>query len=156
MPERMTLDVDVLILSDDQERAERTLTRAGCEKTGSLTVGGSSWRLEEGETLDLIALKEPWVAEAIDEAVSGPDGQPYTDLSHLVLMKLSSGRVQDLADVSRMLGGAGAAQLDAVRNLVTRYRSADLEDLESLVSLGKLEHESGDRVDSEGGERRTS
>ena len=69
------------------------LGEAGCEKMAPLTVGGSTWRTAEGGTLDLPALDEPWVAEAIDAAVTGPDGQPYTDLPHLVLMKLSSGRM---------------------------------------------------------------
>ena len=35
-----------------------------------------------------------------------PDGLPVIALRYLVLMKLEAGRTQDLADVSRMHGGA--------------------------------------------------
>jgi len=139
MPERMTLDVDVLVLSRDQERAERALAGSGCEKKGPLTVGDSVWRLPEGRMLDLIALDEPWVRAALREAVNSPDGQPYVGLRYLVLMKLGSGRMQDLADISRMLGGADEPTLDGVRQLVKRHRKQDLDDLESLIALGRLE-----------------
>ena len=52
-----------------------------------------------------------WVPEALATARRAPDGLPVIDLPYLVLMKLESGRTQDLADVSRMLGGAGETDL---------------------------------------------
>lgn len=60
-------------------------------------------------------------------------------LPYLVLMKLQAGRVQDVADLARMLGQASAAQLAVVRRLCTMWRPEDLEDLESLIVLGQLE-----------------
>jgi len=60
-------------------------------------------------------------------------------LPYLVLMKLSSMRSQDWADVSRMLGLAGEAELERVRDVVGRYSSEDLEDLEALIDLGRRE-----------------
>lgn len=139
MPERMTLDTDILVSADDLEAAEAAMIRAGCQKTGILTIGGGTWRMPGGRKIDLIALCAPWVSEAIATAVPGPGGQPYVRLPYLVLMKLESGRVQDLADISRMLGGADEAALDEVRGLVSRLRPEDREDLESLAQLGKLE-----------------
>lgn len=56
-------------------------------------------------------------------------------------MKLTSGRMQDLADVSRMLGCADTSDVNGVRETIKRYRPQDAEDLESLLVLGKLEHE---------------
>ena len=144
MPERMTLDTDVLILAGDLPQAENALEQAGCQRVGPLAIGGSSWRLPFGRNLDLIALVEPWVEEAIDAAVRAPDGQPYASLPYLVLTKLASGRLQDLTDISRMLGAAQQDMLNDVRELVARYRPQEVEDLQSLISLGKLEYDSED------------
>ena len=141
MPERMTLDTDVLVRAQDLVAAERALSASGCAKAGPLPVGGSTWRLPGGDPLDVIALDEPWVDAAIDNAVAGHDALPYVCLAYLVVMKLASGRVQDLADISRMLGLANEEDLAAARRAVQRYRPADTEDLESLIALGKMEHE---------------
>jgi hypothetical protein len=54
-------------------------------------------------------------------------------------MKLHSGRVQDLADISRMLGVADEDSLRKVRMIIVEYLPDDTEDLESLILLGKLE-----------------
>lgn len=70
-----------------------------------------------------------------------PDGLPIVDLPYLVLMKLLAGRSQDLADISRMLGGATDPQLDGVRTVINDYLGSAREDLESLIMLGKLERE---------------
>lgn len=54
-------------------------------------------------------------------------------------MKFQSGRVQDIADVARMLGQASVDMLNAVRELFKKVQPGDLEDLESLIQLGQLE-----------------
>jgi len=56
-------------------------------------------------------------------------------------MKLESGRLQDLADISRMLGCADESQVDEVRKIIISYRPQDMDDLESMLALGRLEHE---------------
>ena len=141
MPERMTLDADILVLPEDRSAAETALASADGTRLGLLTVGGSSWRLPDGTEIDILALDEAWVEEAIERAVEGPGRQPYVRLPYLVLMKIAASRMQDLADVSRMLGGADSAALDDVRAFVRRYRPQDEEDLESLIHLGRLEQE---------------
>lgn len=139
MPERMTLDVDVLVRPADLPEAEKALRHAKCRKRGPLTIGGSTWVTSDGQELDLIALNAPWTEEAVASAITAPDGQPYIALPYLVLMKLASSRVQDLADISRMLSAADAGSVDRTRALVTRYRPADTEDLESIIRLGSIE-----------------
>jgi hypothetical protein len=64
---------------------------------------------------------------------------PILPLRFLALMKFQSGRVQDIADITRMLGQADPSVLDAVRALFKQFAPADLSDLESLITLGKLE-----------------
>ena len=139
MSARMTLDVDVLVRPADLPEAEKALREAGCRKRGPLTIGGSTWTTPDGQELDLIALAATWAEEAVTSAITAPDGQPYVALPYLVLMKLASSRVQDLADISRMLGVADAASIDRTRTLVTRHRPADAEDLESIIRLGRIE-----------------
>lgn len=55
-------------------------------------------------------------------------------------MKLTAGRLQDLADIGRMLGAAAEPALEAVRRVVRRYRPADGDDLESIIRLGRLDY----------------
>jgi hypothetical protein len=139
MPERMTLDADVLVLPADLERAEQTLRASGCRRKGPPTIGSSTWETADGWALDLIAIDAPWAEDAVRSSIVGPDGLPYIDLPHLVVMKMASSRPQDLADISRMLGAAADATLAVTRIVVARHRPQDIEDLESLIHLGKLE-----------------
>ncbi len=140
MPERMTLDTDILVMPGDRPAAETALRGAGAENKGPLTIGGSAWRLSDGRRLDLVAIDEPWTDAAVHTAIRGPDGLPYVTLPYLTLMKLSAGRLQDLADISRMLGAANDDTLKAVIRTVKRYRPQDIEDLENMIQLGKLEY----------------
>ena len=141
MPERMTLDTDLLVLSEEFEAAESLLAKAGWDRMGGLTIGGSTWRSPKGRNLDLIALEQAWVRQALDAAVRDAEGLPFASLPFLVLMKLEAGRLQDLADISRMLGCAREDQIAAVQTVVEQYRPEDLADLQSMLTLGKLEHE---------------
>jgi hypothetical protein len=93
----------------------------------------------QGEELDVLALDEPWIDEAIANPQHSPDGLPVIRLPFLVILKLAAGRGQDLVDVQRMLGQADDAALQEVRRVVRLYRPEDAEDLESLIALGKLE-----------------
>jgi len=140
MPERMTLDTDILVLAMDVPAAEQALEGAGGAKEGALAIGGSTWRMPEGRTLDLITLDAPWTEDAVRNPVEGEDDLPYIALPYLVLMKLASGRLQDLADIGRMLGAAGDETIEGVRKVVSQYRPEDVDDLESIVRLGKLEY----------------
>ena len=60
-------------------------------------------------------------------------------LPYLVLMKFQAGRVQDVADITRMLGQTRAETLAAVRRLFTALLPEEMADLESLIALGQLE-----------------
>ncbi|MCU0725137.1 MAG: hypothetical protein MUE73_05010 [Planctomycetes bacterium] len=143
MPERATRDLDVAVRAGDARDVRDRLSRAGFTQLGELSIGGSSWRATDGAEIDVIEGREEWWDDALREAQANRDasGLPILPLRHLVLMKLRSGRVQDIADVARMLGQADPGALDAVRALFRRYAPADLGDLESLAALGRLETE---------------
>ena len=139
MPLRLTSDIDVLVHARDRDRFGEELTAHGCELMQRLAIPGSRWRLPDGSDLDVLESDEPWVDESLSAPNRSPDGLPVIDLPHLVLMKLRSSRLQDGADVSRMLGQASEAERDRVRAVIAHYLPQDLEDLESLIYLGELE-----------------
>jgi hypothetical protein len=139
MPERMTLDLDILVRAEDAQLVYEDLERANGQKIGFLSIAGTQWRLDDGTSLDVLEFEGDWVTEAINSPNYSPDGLPVIDLPYLVLMKLIAGRSQDIADISRMLGVAEDLQLQRVKKVINQYLPNAIEDLESLVVFGKLE-----------------
>ena len=144
MLERMTQDLDIVIQTVDGSQARKKLAAAGFIYQGELSVGRSSWRTSNGESIDILEDSDVWWADVIADAQANRDAQglPVVPLPYLVLIKFQASRVQDIADVTRMLGQAEEATLDTVRVLFTQHAPEDLEDLESLIELGRLELQS--------------
>lgn len=143
MPQRLTLDLDVLVVAEDAPAFYEELQQAGCTRRGALAIGRAAWQTPGGGPLVVSASREPWARTAVRTPNRSATGEPIIALPYLVLLKLAASRPQDLADLSRMLGGADAATLDAVRSIVARFHEADRDDLESLITLGRLEFEAG-------------
>ena len=139
MPERMTVDLDILVLAEDAPALYEELDKAGSARLGDVFKGRSSWKLLDRATLNLVESGEPWARQAVGNPEPGPTGLPVIGLPYLVLMKLQAGRVQDLADITRMLGGADEAALATVRSVVQRYAPDAIEDVESMIVLGRME-----------------
>ena len=142
MPERTTLDTDILVLAGDQEAVEQELTAAGCQKLSVLAIGGSTWALPNSMILDVVISDAPWAREAIERPLHTADGIPVIALPYLVLMKLYAGRSQDIADITRMLGGADEHALVDVRAAVAWHNPDAGNDVESMIVLGRLEFQS--------------
>ncbi len=140
MPERMTHDTDVLVLVDDQEACERRLRQAGCRKGNALGIGGATWALADSSELDVIVSDRAWAQEAVHTPVFDAAGLPTIALPYLVVMKLLSGRAQDIADITRMLGAADSAMLEQVHSTVAQYAPDAVEDVESMIVLGRMEY----------------
>jgi hypothetical protein len=145
MPERTTRDLDVVVMACDMPEVRRRLSAVGFVEQGVLAIGGASWRTPEGESIDVIEGHDPWWTEALAEAQTNRDAQglPILPLPYLALMKMRAGRVQDLADATRMLGQANESALERTRAVFARWSPGDLEDLESLIRLGRLEMQGG-------------
>jgi hypothetical protein len=139
MPERMTDDLDILIHQDESVQAYLSLTEQQAKKIGDLSIGGTSWELPDKTILDIITSEREWVATALRYPRIGSDGQPVISLPFLVLMKLEASRTTDISDISRMLGQASDLELDEVRKIIEMYDRNSMEDLESLIQLGKIE-----------------
>jgi hypothetical protein len=140
MPARFTIDADILVLATAQEQTENRLQEGGYQRQGTLSIGGSTWLSPAGLVVDLLTQESSW-AEAALKKTNWIDGVPVIALPYLVLMKLLAGRMQDLADITRMLGAADDTALEAVRTVITRYEPTALEDVESMIMLGKLENQ---------------
>lgn len=143
MPERATLDLDVLVHRADSEQVASALTATGHTRIADLKIGGSTWRAPDGTYVDVIESEAQWVKGALSESARNRDlqGLPVLPLPYFSLMKFQAGRAQDLADLTRMLGLATKEQRAAVRRVFATYEPAGLEDLESLIALGRLETE---------------
>ena len=139
MPERMTEKIEILVLTEDADNIYRELAEAGSIKVGELSIGGSSWQLPDGSILDVLESQQPWVAVAIANPNTAPDNLPIIGLPYLIIMKLQASRGIDMGDLTRMLGGADKTALELVRKTVKTYLPDAVEDLESLIVLGKLE-----------------
>ncbi len=139
-PERMTDDLDILIEAKNAEKLSADLTSGGCQKLGSLSIGGSHWRLPDGMALDVLEEDAPWAAEAITNPASAPNGLPVISLPYLVLMKMRASRGIDIGDLTRVLGAADDAAIAEVAHVIAIHLPDGVEDLEGLVYLGRLEY----------------
>ncbi len=140
MPERMTKDLDILAHQNDKDAILARLKQAGYQMIERLAIPGYSLRSPEGVEVDVLFGMDAWLKDALSQPVRDSAGLPVIGLPYLILLKMGAQRAQDLADVSRMLGLASDAELDAVRAVVARYSPEDSEDLESLIFIGKQEH----------------
>ena len=145
MPPRQTADLDLAVQTADLGTAGLALKAAGWKLLGNLSLyedlTGMAWKLGRNE-LDLIGLPGTWGRAAIAAAQDNErvSGLATLTLPYVVVMKLISARPQDSADISRMLGPASGETLKAVRAVVKRWRSADVEDLDQMIVAGQLEY----------------
>lgn len=140
-PERATVDLDVLIPSNQAEAARERLKQAGFRYEGELTVGNSTWVAPDGTPVDALEADAPWLGEALRQAQQNRDlqGLPVLPMPYFVLMTLRSGRTVDIADITRMLGLADGAVLEEVRATVWQWEPDAIEDIESMILLGRME-----------------
>lgn len=73
MPERMTLDLDILVRTKDAQLLYEDLEKANGQKIGNLSIAGTQWRLEDGTSLDVLEFEGDWVTEAISSPNYAPD-----------------------------------------------------------------------------------
>ena len=140
MPERMTKDLDILVYQSNGDAAIARLQQTGYQIIEQLAIPGYSLRSPEGVEVDVLFRNDIWLKDALNQPAHDSVGYPVISLPYLILLKMEAQRAQDWADVSRMLGLASDPELDAVRTVVAQYTPEDSEDLESLIFIGKQEH----------------
>ena len=141
MPERMAQAMDILVHESTGEIVIKLLEQAGYRLVSQLAVPGYLMISPDGEELDVIFGNYSWLKKALTNTGEDPAGYPVIKLPYLVMMKMEAQRVRDLGDLGTMLGWASDADLDEVRAVVKQYTPEDLEDLESLIFIGRKEQE---------------
>jgi len=140
IPERMTLDVDIMIFEADEAAAKAAFAAAGYQLTGPLTIGGfTAHAVDNGAPIYVLTSAEPWFSDAVAHPTLDPAGLPAMPRFYLLLQKLQAGRTQDLADVQRLLRGTSAEERAAMRLIVSQYATDLVEDYDALVTLADLE-----------------
>ncbi len=139
MPERATKDMDILVRRKDGDEVLERLEAAGYEFITPLAVPGFLVRSPEGIEVDVILGDYPWLEEALAHLRQDPAGLPVLDLPYLVIMKIDASRARDLGDLATMLGLASDEELKQVRTVVARHAPDLVDDLTSLIYLGKVE-----------------
>lgn len=141
MPERMTQDLDILIHTHEAEKVLSRLQAANYQFVQNLSIPGFLFKSPEGVELDVLLGQQPWLKEALASPAYDLANYPVLPLPYLILLKLEASRVQDIADVSRMLGWASNEALEEVRQTINRYAPQERDDLESLIFLGQQERQ---------------
>ena len=75
MPQRLTLDLDILVLGEDAPRLHEELTRLGYRMERQLSIGGTAWRASDGGSLDVLESDELWVRAAVRTPNQAPTGE---------------------------------------------------------------------------------
>ncbi len=142
-PERMTLDVDILIHERDAPAAREAFIASGYRITGELSIGGFSAEKPDSMPVDVVARDEPWLGDALADLRRDPEGHPVLARPYLTLLKLEAGRTQDLADIQRLLATTPDAERASTRNLIERHAPDLVEDFDALATLSDLEFGDG-------------
>ncbi len=66
MPERTTLDLDILVLAEDAPLLYRELQQANSQQLGILSIGKTTWQLPDRTMLDVIESGEAWLESLIE------------------------------------------------------------------------------------------
>jgi hypothetical protein len=149
MPPRHTMDIDFAVAVERAGEAVAALERAGWRLVRTLALRpplqGWAWRDEDGRPADVIAVPGAFGEALVASAQCNLGwGLPLATLSHLVTLKLLAGRAQDGADITRMLGHQDELTIQSVRAVVRKVLGdAEIEDLDQLIELGRLEYRGG-------------
>lgn len=141
IPERMTLDVVILINERDSSRVRDAFFAAGYQVIGQLSIGGFSVQLADGNEapIDVLTRSDAWLDAALAAPSHDPAGYPVLARPFLTLLNLQAGRTQDLADVQRLLSGTPGSERTTTRQLVANENPELVEDFDSLCTLADLE-----------------
>ena len=140
-PERLTQDIDIVIQAHEEQAARLAFTVAGYRIGNPLLIGEFTAHAPDdtGYSIGVLALKEPWLNEALSHLEYDLAGFPVLPRQFLILMKLQAGRAQDIADITRLLRQANQTERSIARTVVATYAPDLLDDFDALVVLTDLE-----------------
>lgn len=139
MPERMTLDVDILIRAQDEGAVRDAFIAAGYHVTGVLSIGGFSVQVSQQPPIDVLLAEETWLIKALLNPNHDDVGNPVLPRPALIMMKLHAGRTQDLADIQRMLASTDTNERATIRADLAHQNPDLAEEFDALVQLADWE-----------------
>ncbi len=141
MPERMTLDINILVHERDSTAVQQALLTTGYMVIAQLSIGGFTMSppVASQIPIDVLTRADPWLDRVLDAPTYDQAGYPVLARPYLLLLKLQAGRSQDLADIQRLLGMTPHHQRPPIRDLVAQYSPEFLEDYDTLLTLADLE-----------------
>ncbi|MFL5802507.1 MAG: nucleotidyl transferase AbiEii/AbiGii toxin family protein, partial [Roseiflexaceae bacterium] len=142
MPERATLDVDIMVHAQDEWPARQAFTAAGYTLTGDLLIGGftaQDHHDQDAPPIDVLAGQAPWLRQVLAYPGYDAAGYPVMPRPYLMLLKMEAGRGQDLIDVQRMLRDTPSSERTSTRALIERYAPEMVEDYDALIQLADIE-----------------
>ena len=139
MPERVTLDVDILIHETDERTARQEFENAGYQIEGDLSIGGFTAQRGNEAPVDILASRAAWVPQALGQPGQDAAGLPVLGRPYLMVMKLVAGRLQDLTDVQRMLRDTPQDERTSTRKLIQQCARDMAEDFDQLVLIADAE-----------------
>ena len=142
MPERTTLDVDIMIREIDEARARAAFLNASYIITEQISIGGFSIRRANEENtppVDVLISNDPWFQEALLHPGHDAAGLPVMPRPYLMLLKMDAGLSQDLADVQRMLRDTPTSERLSTHALLARHAPEMVEDYDALIQLADIE-----------------
>ncbi len=141
MPERMTLDINILVHERDSTAVQQALLTTGYMVIAQLSIGGFTMSppVASQIPIDVLTRADPWLDRMLDAPTYDQAGYPVLARPYLLLLKLQAGRSQDLADIQRLLGMTPHHQRPPIRDLVAQYSPEFLEDYDTLLTLADLE-----------------
>lgn len=141
MPERMTLDVAILVHECDSAQVQQALIAAGYSATGELSIGGFSVQAADATEppIDVLTRSDHWLDAALAAPTVDPAGYPALGRPYLILLKLQAGRTQDLADVQRLLARTSTPERTSIQALIAHESPELVGDYDSLCTLAELE-----------------
>lgn len=141
IPERMTLDVDILIHERDSAMTRMAFVAAGYRVPDQLSIGGFSVQPDTADArpIDVFTRADAWLDGVLAAPAHDSAGYPVLPRTYLILLKLQAGRTQDLADVQRLVALTSAAERVTFLEVVRQECPELVEDLEALFMLTDLE-----------------
>ncbi len=144
-PARLTDDLDILVKFSHLDFIKQELLELDATPNLSLEdVSGiknicHSWILPNKQILDVLTWDEPWIKYAVEKPGTYDKlGNPVCALPYLVIMKSDAGRLQDMADLERLLGfPRNNHLLEAVRKTIAKYRPNYIDDLENDILISQ-------------------
>lgn len=132
---RTTDDIDILTYP---QYVEEIVDKLGLKVSSRLTIGGVAATTPGGIEIDVLAIDQPWLDEAIKSGENSKYGKVISK-PYLVLMKIYASRgIGDDSDVIKMLSLMDEKEQQLTVKLVEKYYNNMSDDINQMLELARM------------------